>query len=213
MKEIWRNIEEFEGYQVSDRGQVGSFWKKKHKTKGYGTCWVLCDERRIMRQSDDGNGYMKVCLTDHSTGKKYCRKVHKLVADAFLGPHEAGDTVDHIKSGPEGKLDNSVRNLQWLSRPENIKKAYRDGMCDARITRQNKAIFAIDLWTGKEAYFSSINEASSMLGIDRSSISHVLRGDHSRTSHYRFEYADDEGRLLYDNEDNKISTWIQFGIY
>ena len=37
--------------------------------------------------------------------------------------------------------------------------------------------------------------------IDRSSISHVLRGDIERTSHYYFEYADREDRLLYGLED------------
>ena len=191
MEEIWGKIEGFLGYQVSNRGRVCSYWKRKHRPTGYGCDWVLGDERHIMKLSDDGDGYLKVMLTDHSTGKRCCRKVHKLVAEAFIPHDPKDDTVDHIRSGPKGKLNNSVGNLRWIPRPDNIKKAYRDGMCDKRIAAQRKPIFVIDIHTGDEAYFSSIQDAADTLGIDRSSISHVLIGDHKRTSHYTFEYADE----------------------
>ena len=200
MKEIWKDIPDFLGYQVSNLGQVRSFWKRKHYPTGYGTYWYLSDEPYIMSQSDDGNGYMKVMLYCREDGKRYVKKVHRLVAEAFIPCDDPKLTVDHKRSGREGKLDNSVSNLQWITRQENIRKAYREGMCDARIKSQEKDIIAIDLWTGEEQYFSSIGEAASELSIDRTSISHVLRGDYEKTSHYRFEYAGREERLLYGNE-------------
>lgn len=221
-REIWRNIHGFEGYQVSNTGYVRSFWKRKHYPTGYGTYWYLSDEWHIMSTSDDGNGYLKLMLYDHTNGGRYCRKVHKLVADAFLPKPDDLDevdyTVDHIKSGPEGKLDNSVWNLQWLSRPDNIKKAYREGMCDARIRASWKDIVAIDIWTGEEAYFSSIKEAAEILGLDKTSISHALartvgRGRSSDiVKHYRFEYAGREEKLLYGDEDYKLLSWIRMGL-
>lgn len=212
MREIWRNIEGFDGYQVSDMGRVRSFWKRKHKSRGYGCDWVLGDEPYIMKVSNDGNGYLKLMLTDHSTGRRYCRKIHKLVAEAFIEHNPSDDTVDHIKSGPEGKLNNSVSNLRWIPRPDNIRKAYRDGMCDRRIASQRKDIFAIDLWTNEEIYFSSIQEAADELHLDRTSISHVLRGDIKRVSHYSFEYAGREGRSLYGSDENKLLTWLSYGL-
>lgn len=213
MRRIWRNIKGFEGYQVSNKGEIRSFWKRKHRSKGYGCDWIIGDEPYIMSASDDGNGYLKVMLTEHPSGKRYCRKIHKLVAEAFIPNDDpTKNTVDHRRSGPEGKLDNSVENLVWMSRLDNIRKAYRDGVCDRRIASQEKDIFMKDLWTGEEVYFSSIKEASEELHIDRSSISHVLRGDIERISHYTFEYADREGRALYGSDENKLLTWMSYGL-
>lgn len=207
--EEWKNIENFPGYQVSNKGRVRTFWRRKHYSTGYGTYNYLSDTPTIMSQSDDGNGYMKVMMYSSINGKRYCKKVHRLVAEAFI-PNDYGlDTVDHIRPGRTGKADNSVENLRWLSRRDNIKKAYDDGMCDLRIRRQNKGIIAYDLWTGKERYFASIGDAAKMLRVDRSSISHNLIGDCDRVAHYTFEYAGREEKLLYDSEDSyQQLSWI-----
>ena len=206
--EEWRDIEGFEGYQVSDKGNVRTFWKKKHYPTGYGTYRERGSTPTPMRQSDDGNGYRKVMLYNHSDGRRYCKKTHRLVAETFIPHRPEDDTVDHIRSGPDGTLDNSVSNLRWIPRSENIKKAYRDGVCDDRIRRQNKSIFAINVYTGEEHYFPSIGDAAYRLGIDRSSISHILAGDYHRTGEYTFEYAGWEDDLLYDNEEYQCIPWI-----
>ena len=198
--EEWRNIDNFPGYQVSNKGRVRTFWRKKHYETGYGTYRVLTDKPMILSQSDDGNGYMKLMLYSKNDGRRYCKKVHRLVAEAFI-PHDGDrDTVDHIRSGEEGKLDNSVENLRWVSRSDNIKKAYRDWVCDERIRLQNKPVMVTDLWTGEEQYFPSIGSAAYALDLDRSSISHVLIGDMEKVSHYTFEYAGREEKLLYGTE-------------
>lgn len=212
MIEEWKDIEGFEGYQVSSKGNVRSFWKRKHYPTGYGSYSYLSDEAKIMPTSNDGNGYQKLMLYDRKNNKRKCKKVHKLVADAFI-PCEFDDyTADHIKPGPEGKLDNSVENLRWLPRGENVRKAYHDGMHNNRILKSYKDIIAIDLWTGDEIYFSSIQEAANELHLNRTSISHVLRGDINKVSHYRFEYAERETRLLYGSDDNKLITWLRHGL-
>jgi len=201
--EEWRDIAGFDGYQVSNKGRVRSFWKKKHYPKGYGTYRSLSNQPTIMSQSDDGNGYLKLMLYDKKTGKRYCRKTHRLVAEAFLNKPDDAYTVDHIESGAKGKLNNNVSNLRWMSRRENIQKAYRDGMCDERIHMQQKSVIATDLFTGENFYFSNIGEAALELGLNRTSISHVLRGDKDKISHYIFEYADKEDDLLYGNDEYK----------
>lgn len=201
--EEWRDIEGFPGYQVSDRGNVRSFWRRKHYPTGYGSYNYISNTPTMVSQSDDGNGYMKVMLYSEIDGRRHCKKVHRLVAEAFIPkpPYIDDYTVDHIRSGPMGKLDNSVSNLRWLSRSENIKKAYRDGVCDERIRRQCKDIIAIDLWTGKRFYFISIGDAAYELNLDRASISHVLIGTYNRVGRWTFEYADREDRLLYDDDE------------
>ena len=212
MLEEWRDIVGFPGYQVSNRGRVRTFWRRKHYPTGYGCYNYISDIPKILSQSDDGNGYMKVMLYCDVDGHRYCKKTHRLVAEAFISHADVDDTVDHIRSGRKGKLDNSVENLRWIPRRENIQKAYRDGMCDERIRLQCRAVIAIDLWTGEECYFSSIQEAADVLRIDRTSISHVLRGDCFRVRNYHFEYAGREDRLLYGDDYNKSISWLRMGI-
>lgn len=211
--EIWKDIPHFLGYQVSNKGRIRSFWMRKHRPTGYGCDWVLGDIPSFIKPSDDGNGYLKAMLYNRENGKRYCKKVHKLVAEAFMPNDDPSkNTVDHKKSGPEGKLDNSVENLQWMSRPNNIRKAYRDGMCDERIARQCKDILVVDEWTGNEIYFSSIGEAAEELGYDRSYISHALRSRNNRVGHYTVWYAGREERLLYGDEENKFISWLRAGL-
>ena len=214
VNEIWKDIDGFEGYQVSNRGAVRSFWKRRHYPTGYGAYWYISDEWHYISASDDGNGYLKVMLYNRENGRRYCKKVHRLVAEAFI-PHDSrDDTVDHIQSGREGKLDNSVDNLRWISRAENIRKAYRDGMCDERIRSQQKDILVTDTWTGNMAYFSSIREASDELGINYTSIVHALNDKPNWLlgGRYQVEYSDWEGRLLYGDDDNKLISWLHFGL-
>lgn len=206
--EEWRDIEGFHGYQVSNRGRVRTFWKRKHYPSGYGSYNYVSDTPTIMSQSDDGSGYMKVMLYSGKDSRRVCKKVHRLVAEAFIPHDPSEDTVDHIQSGREGKLDNSVDNLRWIPRSENIRKAYRDGACDDRIRSQNKGIIAINLWTGDSHYFQSIKDAAQALNIDRSSISHVLLGDYEKTGRYTFEYAGREDHLLYGSEDYQCVSWV-----
>ena len=211
--EEWRDIEGFKGYQVSSEGQVRSFWRRKHRPTGYGCDWILGNKPVLMHASDDGNGYLKVMLYSREDGRRYCRKVHKLVADAFIpNADPSKNTVDHIKSGPEGKLDNSVSNLRWFTRRENIQKAYRDGMCDERIERQKRDVILTDIWTGESCYFSSIKEASDMLGINYTTIVHSMNSRHTVRKRYLFEYAEGEDRLLYGDDDNKLLSWLRVGI-
>lgn len=49
---------------------------------------------------------------------------HRLIATVWIENPNNYDTVDHI-NGDKG--DNSVENLQWLSRSENIKKCFNEG--------------------------------------------------------------------------------------
>ncbi len=210
--EEWRDIKDFPGYQVSNQGRVRTFWRRKHYATGYGSYNYISDIPRIMSASDDGNGYLKLMLYSKTDGKRHCKKIHRLVAEAFIPCNIDGDvTVDHILSGSLGKLDNSVNNLRWMSRRENIQKAYREGMCDERIARQAVPIMAFDIWTGKEFYFYSIADAARALRLDATGISHVLSGRISRTSHYTFEYAGEEERLLYGNdeyESYQLFSWV-----
>lgn len=174
MEEIWRDVTDYPGYQVSNRGQVRSFWQMRKRFGSWGgTERVLTDVPYILPASDDGNGYLKVFMTDKN-GKGHCCKIHRLVAEKFI-PHTPDcDTVDHIRSGKTGKLDNSVENLRWISRHDNITKAYKDGMCDERIKAQRKPVYIFDPGADMLRIAGSVTEAAKLLGVHYTSVSHAL---------------------------------------
>jgi len=56
--------------------------------------------------------------------------IHRLVALAFIGkPPTALHEINHINGG---KTDNHVDNLEWVTRAENIKHAYDNGLAKIR---------------------------------------------------------------------------------
>ena len=50
--------------------------------------------------------------------------VHQLVAEAFLGPCPEGHEVNHIDTD---KSNNVLSNLEYVTRSENLKHAYKNG--------------------------------------------------------------------------------------
>lgn len=101
--ETWLPVVGFEGlYEVSDLGQIRS---------------LKCGKRRLMRPGTTSWGYLRVNLTlaDHKTCVN--KKVHTLVAQAFIPNPENKATVNHKDSN---KLNNAVSNLEWNTQIENI---------------------------------------------------------------------------------------------
>lgn len=78
---------------------------------------------RFLSPYDNGLGYLavKVKNEDGSRSQKY---VHRLVAMAYLD--EWKQDVNH-KDG--NKKNNSVSNLEWMTRSENLKHAFDNGLC------------------------------------------------------------------------------------
>lgn len=103
---MWKTVEGYEQYEVSDSGYIKNI--RTGKTLG----------RRL-----DKDGYPSVYL--YSNGKGTNKKVHRLVAKAFLNRDPNRDQINH-KNGI--KEDNRVDNLEWCTRSENTKHAYSSGL-------------------------------------------------------------------------------------
>jgi|SRR5690554_230115 len=100
MDELWRNIDGYPEYQVSNLGRVKSKRKilKPHKTK---------------------KGYLRVNIR----GKNL--RVHRLVAEAFIPNPSKKPEVNHIDGD---KTKNFVENLEWCSGQENINHSFEKGL-------------------------------------------------------------------------------------
>ena len=106
-------------------------WIKGNKTK-----YKICVDGKVLNTSNgkymkggkDKNGYHIVSLTFKK--KKYTRKVHRLVAEAFIPNPNNLPEVNH-KNGD--KFDNCIDNLEWVSPHYNTYHAYqnelRKGKC------------------------------------------------------------------------------------
>ena len=106
MSEEWRPIEGYEGlYEVSNTGRVRSLDRY---------CYRL-HKGKVLSPAKDTDGYLQVVL--HCNGKQHQRKVHRLVAQAFI---ENPDNLPEVNHKDEDKTNNRVDNLEWCDRSYNI---------------------------------------------------------------------------------------------
>ena len=115
MKEIWKDIQGYEGlYQVSSLGRVKSLEKK---ITTYGTRSYTVKERIL---ASGGKRYPHVKL--YKDGKAKYPNIHRLVALAFIENANPNLFVNHINGI---KNDNNVNNLEWVTPSENQIHSYR----------------------------------------------------------------------------------------
>lgn len=147
-KEIWKEVEGYEGlYAVSDRGRV------KTLDKVVNSCYESKQFRReqILKNQKQKTGYLTVTLSKNKKAKTAL--VHRLVANAFINNSENKMFVNHINGN---KADNRTENLEWATRSENQKHAYKFGLQKRKL---RKAIIGINPITLDKVYFHSITEA------------------------------------------------------
>lgn len=170
--EHWRNIPGYEGiYLISDLGNVkrlpiilhGRFYKEKLLTICHNT----------------GTGYDFVCLRKNDSDKNF--SVHRLVAQVFIpNPNNYSD-VNHIDGN---KQNNSVENLEWCTRSQNLKHALNIGL----IKNQCKICRKVTIKCGEKiATFDTMKDCAAFFGFKKGWLQNQIR-KHGLT----FTYGDYE---------------------
>lgn len=119
MQEVWKDIQGYEGlYQVSNLGRVISIRKNRTNTPVQ-----LKDQPIIMKLSLSSSGYCHVQL--YKDGEYKTHNVHRLVANTFIPNPDKKPEVNHIDAN---KTNNSVSNLEWVTRMENLHHAASLGL-------------------------------------------------------------------------------------
>jgi len=107
MKEIWKDIEGYEGlYQVSNLGRVKS---------------IITNI--IMKPSYCKSNYLKVKLCKN--GRQKTIQIHRLVAENFIDNIYNKPQINHIDCNKE---NNRVDNLEWVTAKENTAHAINNGL-------------------------------------------------------------------------------------
>jgi hypothetical protein len=128
--EQWKPIKGYEGiYEVSNYGDVRSFDRyvqcrggKTRLSKGRVLSPVLV------------KGYLVVslCLNGYQVEKK----VHRLVANAFLSNPFEMPSINHLDGC---KTNNNVSKLEFCTHTQNTKHAHANGLCDHVIGQNHYA--------------------------------------------------------------------------
>ena len=137
MEEIWKTIDGYENYQVSNMGKVKNIITGK-----------------VLKQHNNGNGYLHVCLYNKEHKGKTIM-VHRLVAKVFIPNPNNLPQINHID---ECKENNCVSNLEWCTSEENINHGthnFRTGYNNPN----RKPIYSVDI-NGNVTYYDSARAAS-----------------------------------------------------
>lgn len=161
---IWKPVKGYEGrYLVSTKGQVYSIISEK-----------------LLKPQKTEKGYFVVEL--RGGNKRKVKKIHRLVAEAFLENPFSRTEINH-KDG--NKQNNTVENLEWSTRSENLIHAYSSGL-------KKQKTKAVDMFTVYGEFiksFQSQKEAEVNTGIHQGSISGCCRGKNKTAGGYVWQYA------------------------
>lgn len=105
MKEIWKDIEGYDGtFQVSNLGRVKTF---NYQHRGI---------ERVLKPKKHNKGYLQIQLQKGDKNKTFT--IHRLVAKAFIPNPNNLELINHKD---ENKQNNCVDNLEWCDRSYNAR--------------------------------------------------------------------------------------------
>lgn len=185
MIEVWKEIEGYPNYQISNLGRVKSL------------NYLRTGKEKIMKGYKDKYGYLYVGL--YKEGKVKMLKIHRLVALAFIDNPDNLQQVNHIDENP---TNNSVDNLEWCTAKYNINYGTRN-----KRASESKSLpilqFSFDGEFIKK--WDSATEASRVLGINQGNICSCLKGKLKTAGNYIWCYAIINEFTIDINKLNKVA--------
>ena len=159
--EIWKIVDGYENYQISNNGRVKSIEREVNYWRG----GKRIKKEKILKPDVDKDGYLVVTLFDKNIKRKRFR-IHRLVALAFIPNPENKETVNHEDGN---KNNNCISNLTWQSNIENQQHAWKNGLKKGKLTKNQVRVIK-DLLKN-----TTLNntEISKLFNVDPSVISNI----------------------------------------
>lgn len=175
MEEIWKDIPNYDGYQVSSLGRIRTHNKttftKKHGIRKW--------KDRILKYK--GKTYETGYRVDlWKNGKPNTLLVARLVAFTFYNEDINNRllTVNHIDGN---RFNNNINNLELISLGDNIRHAFDNGLMPyKKVQITNKT-------TGEKKIYRSMVMASMGIYQNKSYISHALQKNKTENENYKWK--------------------------
>ncbi|MGM9942994.1 MAG: HNH endonuclease signature motif containing protein [Erysipelotrichaceae bacterium] len=103
---------------------------------------------------NNGRGYLTVSLKIKGERKWKKAYVHRLVAKAFIPNKDNKEEVNHIN---QNKKDNTVQNLEWVTRLENIR--HGDAI-ERQVLARTEDIYVYDFLLNLVGIYRGMNQAT-----------------------------------------------------
>lgn len=173
-EEIWKSITGWEDiYEVSNFGQIRSVDRERRAKNG---SFRLC-KGKILKGYINAFGYKALHLSKPGQKTKG-HFFHTLVTYEFLGERPLGYQVNHIDGD---KLNNNINNLEYTTRSENIKHAFRLGLKKGLNGEDNPACTKLNsekaLKISQYPHDYSISKICEEVGCDKRDVHSIRRGD------------------------------------
>jgi hypothetical protein len=174
MEEIWKNIQGYDGYQISNFGRVKSLGNGKKR------------KEKILKPSKDGNKYLFVVLSKQGKRKFYL--IHRLVAETFI---DNPNNLPQVNHRDEDKTNNASGNLEWCTPKQNINYgSHNQRSAASRINHPKRSKQVLCLETGK--IYPSTMEVQRQLGFAQGYISMCCNGRCKQAYGFHWTFLDQE---------------------
>lgn len=135
------------------------------------------------------NGYGYCGITMKNERKNVSKRVHRLVAEAFIEKDPEKPIVGHIDNN---KMNNNASNLYWTTVSENTKKVFDDGLAvnaKGYDDSQSIEVIALDERNNTIERFGSISLCSKAVGVSKSTLTrHCKKEVKNNRKGFRFFY-------------------------
>ena len=175
MKEIWKDIKDYDNYEINNYGVIRI---KKNK--------------KILKYQIDKDGYYRISLWKNGKCKGF--RISRLVAMTFISNPNNYPVVNHKD---ENKQNNRVDNLEWCTTAYNNAygtKGKRSGdklRGKLRYTKNNRKVAQYDSNDNIIETYKSIMTVAKKLNVDGTHIVDVCKGRRKTAYGYKWRYIDE----------------------
>ena len=160
----WKQIPDFPGYEVSDFGDVRSWWTNSH---------TFAPEPHPLVPMPTHKGYLRIAFW--KDGSQYFRSISRLVLKTFTGPCPKGMECCHNDSD---NTNNRLDNLRWDTRESNWEDRRTNGF-DGRGVQNGRAKLTPEQVADIRQRFAvgeSYYQLADAFGIGGTTVGHIVNG-------------------------------------